>query len=149
MPKKYKNIAYLMGLLAVCIVGQILLKPCLGQDELPLNPPTTSNAGATSHSLQTEQDNLTGLLIRQFILLIVVVAGIAAAGWYLTRRLPLGGIRPRGQWLKIADTIRLSPKKSIHILTVGNRAFLIGDGQDQIRLLAELTGSIPADLEQK
>lgn len=142
MQKNYKNYLFLVCLLALCIVGPILLRPCLAENQAPDNLSQQTDIKLERHSFPDEKDHLSRQLWRQFFVLLVVVAAMGAAGWYLSRRLMASTTLSKSRCLRIIDTIRLSPRKSIHIVAVGKRAFLIGAGQDQIQLLADISDSI-------
>lgn len=142
MLKNHKNYLFLACLLVFSIVGPILLRPCLAGNQAEGESTQKSDTKLECLSIPYEKDHLSRQLWRQFLVLLVVVAAMSAAGWYLSRRLMATSTLSKSRCLRIIDTIRLSPRKSIHIVSVGKRAFLVGAGQDQIQLLADISDSI-------
>lgn len=140
-----KRLLTIGGLLAVCIVGQVLLRPCLGETaetepaatviEPAANPPQPANA------LHNDADGLQSTLIRQFFLMIGGVAVIGAGAWFVCRK--FGGGLAGGQGvIRVSDTVRMGPRKAVHLIRVGKRTFLVGSGQDSFCLLAEVSDSV-------
>ena len=148
-----KRLLTIGGLLAVCIVGQVLLRPCLGETSAietaaPVIAPA-ANLSEPADAFHNDADGLQSTLIRQFFLMIGCVAAIGAAAWFVCRK--FGGGLAGGQGIiRVSDTVRLGPRKAVHLVRVGKRAFLVGSGQDSFCLLAEVSDSVdkPQDGDQ-
>lgn len=54
----------------------------------------------------------------------------------------------RGGQMKVAESIRLSPKQALHLVQVGNQYFLVGATDQNIGLISEVNLPTPAEEEQ-
>jgi len=140
-----KRLLTIGGLLAVCIVGQLVLRPCMGEtaaiDTAAASESATTKPAPPAGGLNDDAGGLQSTLIRQFFLMIGGVAIIGAGAWFVCRK--FGGGLAGGQGIiRVSDTVRMGPRKAVHLVRVGKRAFLVGSGQDSFTLLAEVSDSI-------
>jgi flagellar biosynthetic protein FliO len=81
-----------------------------------------------------------------FAVIFVVALGIFA--FFLSKKL-LPGIRNLpGKKIRIIETVYLAPRRSVHLLEIGNRQFLIGSTNENINTLADLT-ELPFDMPNR
>ena len=82
------------------------------------------------------------LFVRTMLAVVfLVVLGVAAM--YVSRKLlPKLANRPSKE-IRIVETVHLGPRKAVHLIEVGNRRFLIGSTNENIRKLAEVTAGFP------
>jgi flagellar biosynthetic protein FliO len=74
-------------------------------------------------------------------LIFLIVLSIGA--FYVSKRLlPKLSNRPSKE-IRIVETVHLGPRKAVHLIEVGNRRFLIGSTNENIRKLAEVTAGFP------
>ena len=86
------------------------------------------------------------LFIRTMLAVVFLIV-LGAAGFYVSKRLlPKLANRPSKE-IRIVETVHLGPRKAVHLIEVGNRRFLIGSTNENIRKLAEVTAGFP-DLSQ-
>ena len=148
-----KRIALLTGLLAVSIVGQLLLRPCLGNetknDELVISPDQakTPELMNTSDLLQEEQEDLKsedlqGQLYKQLMMMIAFVGVIGAGVWFFCKKMPGRWSLAKGKNIVVTETVNLGPRKLLHIVQLGTKQYLIGSTAENIRLLADVTDSL-------
>ena len=71
--------------------------------------------------------------------IIVLVLGVSAI--YLTKKLLPKLAHTSGKEIHIVETVHLGPRKSVHLIEIGNQRFLIGSTSENINKLADLTGS--------
>ena len=71
--------------------------------------------------------------------IIVIVLGISAI--YLTKKLLPKITNASGKEVHIVETVHLGPRKSVHLIEIGNQRFLIGSTNENINKLADLTKS--------
>ena len=71
--------------------------------------------------------------------IIVLVLGISAI--YVTKKLLPKIVNTSGKEIQIVETVHLGPRKSIHLIEIGNQRFLIGSTNENINKLADLTKS--------
>jgi len=75
------------------------------------------------------------------VLLIIVLGGIAI---YLSKKF-MPKIRPTsGQDINIRETIHLGPNKTMHLVEVGQKRFLVGSTSENISMLADVTETLDA-----
>ena len=75
------------------------------------------------------------------IFFIVVLGGIAL---YLSKKF-MPKLRPTsGQDINIRETIHLGPNKTIHLVEVGKKKFLVGSTSENISMLADVTETLDA-----
>ncbi|MHC4525235.1 MAG: flagellar biosynthetic protein FliO [Planctomycetota bacterium] len=148
-----KRIALLTGLLAVSIVGQLLLRPCLGNetknDELVISPDQakTPELMNTSDLLQEEQEDLKsedlqGQLYKQLMMMIAFVGVIGAGVWFFCKKMPGRWNSAKGKNIVVTETVNLGPRKLLHIVQLGTKQYLLSSTTENIRLLADVTESL-------
>ena len=122
---KVKNTLVLAGLLAawpaICFAG-------IDPNNLP------GGAGNnTSDYLQT---------MMKSILMIIVLGGVA---YYISKKF-MPKLRPTsGQDINIRETIHLGPNKTMHLVEVGKKKFLVGSTSENISMLADVTETLDAE----
>lgn len=140
------RILILTALLAVCIAGQILLRPCLGSNAYAnaLEQEKTADLlrtdDLTRESAKPATDSLQGKLFGQFALMVVIVGLIGGGTWLVLKKLPgrLGGTS-RSRHMTVTETVSLGPRKQLHIVQVGSKQFLIAGTAENISLLSDVT----------
>ena len=141
-----KRILVLGFLLALAIVGQVLLRPCLGKTDTAES--ITALASATPpQTLEQNQDTemLQSDLWRTFFYMLGFVAMIGGGAWLVCRKFS-GGLAGGGQLIRVGETVRIGPRKALHLIRVGKKAFLVGSGGDSFTLLADVSDSVsPAE----
>jgi len=157
-----QRILLLGGLLALSIVGQVLLRPCLGTPEragdaadtsalASRSDPSEANDAHTTEDdaagtpmFSDDTDFLQGQLWRQFFYMVGFVALVGMGAWLVCRKLG-GGSVGGGRTIRIGETVRLGPRKSLHLIRVGSKTLLVGATGDQLSLLADVSDQIPVD----
>ncbi|HDS83739.1 MAG TPA: hypothetical protein ENN97_00855 [Phycisphaerales bacterium] len=89
-------------------------------------------------------DFLQGQLWRQFFYMIGFVALIGLGAWLVCRKLG-GGSVGGGRTIRIGETVRLGPRKSLHLIRVGSRTLLVGATGEQVSLLADVSDHVSVD----
>ncbi|MFW6132412.1 MAG: FliO/MopB family protein, partial [Planctomycetota bacterium] len=80
------------------------------------------------------------MLAYTFILLV-----LAGVGIYVARRfLPRFGVQS-GKRVSVEETVALGPRKSVHLLRVGTRRYLVSSAREQVRLLVDVTDAVGAE----
>jgi len=141
-----KRILILTALLAVCIAGQIFLRPCMGsnayadalEQEKTADLLRTEDLGKNPSGGST--GSLQGKLFQQFALMLLVVGLIGGAAWLVLKKLPgrLAGTS-RSRHMTVTETVSLGPRKQLHIVQVGSKQFLVAGTADHISLLSDVT----------
>lgn len=97
---------------------------------------TTTSTGENSSSGLSTWDTV-GLFVRMILVLILVIACIYFIVWLLRR-----SMRPGVQndpYLKKTASITLSPGKTVQIVTLQDKAYLLGVSDSSITLISEIT----------
>jgi len=155
-----KRIALLTGLLVLCIVGQILLRPCLGNEtknnEQILSPDQTKAPELMdTNDLFGEEDKEEGFktnglqnqLYKQLAKTVIFVAIVGAGVWFYCKKMSGRWNPTKGKNIIITETVNLGPRKHLHIVQIGTKNYLISSTADTIRLLDDVTESLEQDHE--
>jgi len=80
-------------------------------------------------------------LFFKMLLSVFIVAALGVAAVVLSRKVFPRISSLQGKKIRITETVYLGPRRSVHLLEVGARQFLIGCTNENINTLAELTGT--------
>jgi flagellar biosynthetic protein FliO len=72
-----------------------------------------------------------------FMILLVVVLGTAVV--YISKKFLPGFTHPSGKRIRIIETVHLGPRRTVHLLKIGNRQLLVGSTSESITKLADVT----------
>ncbi len=72
-----------------------------------------------------------------------VVLLLAVGGIFLLRRLQAGQEHAREREIRVKESRRLSPKRSLHLIRAADRLLLLGESEVGLQLLADLTPREP------
>ena len=89
--------------------------------------------------LLTDSNNSELFYRTMLAVIIVIVLGVSAI--YLTKKLLPKITNTSGKEIQIVETVHLGPRKSVHLIEIGNQLFLIGSTNENICKLADLTKS--------
>jgi flagellar biogenesis protein FliO len=138
-----KRLVLLGLLLAVSIVGQILLRPCLGESSTAVRPDSsTQPSGSWNPQSDKPVDSLQNKLTSRLFLMLGFIAVAGVGVWYFVKKMNTSWAGAKDGQLQIVETMHLGPRKTIHIIRAGKKRLLIGNSNEGIRLLADLTGNI-------
>jgi flagellar biogenesis protein FliO len=144
------KILLLSGLLALCVVGQVMLRPCLGsagtyaqalEEEKTADLLNTKDLQSKDAS-EFKTDPLHGKLLQQFAMMLLFVAMIGVGAWFLLKKMPGRLGTCRSKHITVTETAGLGPRKQLHIVQVGSKQFLIASTVENIRLLCDVTGEL-------
>ena len=91
---------------------------------------------------QRGDDHPNPLTTMSAYVLIILVLGVAAI-FFIKRVLPRLTVPMgrAGKKIRVLETASLGPRKSLHLVQVGDRTFLLCSSADQTRMLADVTDS--------
>ena len=107
-------------------------------------------AGLEGGSLFADDPNLwsqgkelgTSDLASKTLVAVLIVAGFGGAAIYVSKKfLPRLSNLP-GREIRIVETAHLGPRKSVHLVKIGNERFLVGSTNESITMLASLTDGL-------
>ena len=150
-----KRIALLTGLLAMSIVGQLLLRPCLGSetsnDEQIIAPEQAKTLELTNTSdLFVQEDegegskteDLQGDLYKQLAKMVAFIAVIGMGVWFYCKKMSGRWNPAKGKNIVVTETVNLGPRKHLHIVQLGTKQYFLSSTAADIRLLADVTKSL-------
>ena len=82
--------------------------------------------------------NKSGPLLRMLAYLLIILV-LGAVGILVVKRLVPRLAPSAGRNVSVLETIHLGPRKSVYLLSVGDRRFLIAGTREKVSMLAEVT----------
>ena len=94
-------------------------------------------SGDTGSSAQNYKGPSTvGMFVRMIVVLIIVVGLIYGVLWFIKKKTNV--VKTDDEYLRRAAYINIAPGKSVEVITLIDKAFLIGVTEDNITLLGEI-----------
>ena len=87
-------------------------------------------------------DNIGGELYSKSLLAVLFVLVLGVAAIYVSRKLLPKITNLPGKEIRIVETVHLGPRKTVHLLEIGGRRFLIGSTNETINTLADLNSTM-------
>ena len=75
----------------------------------------------------------------KLMLSVVFVLILGAAAIYMTKKFFPNIAKLQGKEIKVVETVHLGPRKSVHLIEIGKRRFLVGSTNENISKIADLT----------
>lgn len=142
---KRKIIAFLVatalsgGTLTLCAAQALGTEPA---------KPTSDNSSGGRGSLFANDPNFsvaqadrlnTRELFFKMMLSVLLVVVLGAAAYYVSKKFGARFTNLPGKRIRIIETAHLGPRKTVHLLKVGNQHILVGSTSESITKLAEIT----------
>jgi flagellar biosynthetic protein FliO len=138
-----KGIVFLMA--TAVIFGGICAQaeePTPKQDEKTLTDKTTQTERNKSFLDDLDLDDNKNPGVREaaikMTLAVVMVAVLGGAAIYLSRKILPRLSNMSGKSIKVVETVHLGPRKSVHLLKIGNQQILVGSTNENITKLADI-----------
>lgn len=90
-------------------------------------------------------DYSSGGIYFRMIFAIFIVAGMGAAVYWMGKRLRYNVAGGKKGRIEVLETAYLAARKTLHIVRVGNKTFLIGSTNDSISSIADISDSFAED----
>jgi flagellar biosynthetic protein FliO len=81
-------------------------------------------------------------LFFKMMLSVLLVVALGAAAIYVSRKLLPGITNLPGKEIHIVETVHIGPKKTLHLLKIGNQCLLLGSTGENITKLADVTDAM-------
>ena len=139
MEKGKKLIAVM--LLCVTAVFSLYSQNTNTQNETPLTEESivisddTGTDGASANQ-SYKGPSTVGTFVRMIVVLIIVVALIYGVLWFIKKKTNV--VKTDDEYLRRAAYINIAPGKTIEVITLIDKAYLIGVTEDNITLLGEI-----------
>ncbi|HAL44835.1 MAG: hypothetical protein A2Y12_07955 [Planctomycetes bacterium GWF2_42_9] len=85
-----------------------------------------------------------GDLFYKMIFMVLAVVFLGAGVVYVSKKL-LPKLNLPGKRIQLTETIHLGPRKSLHLVKIGNKTLLLGSTNDNITSLADVSDEIDFD----
>lgn len=96
----------------------------------------TAGADASTASQTYKGPSTVGMFVRMIVVLIIVVALIWGVLWFIKKKTNV--IKTDDDYLRRAAYINIAPGKTVEVITLIDKAYLIGVTEDNITLLGEI-----------
>ena len=139
MEKMKKTIAVI--LLCMTAVLSLYSQNNTNQNETPLTEESIlisdENVSDTANTVSAYKGPSTAwLFIRMIVVLVIVVGLIYGVLWFIKKKTNV--VKTDDAYLRRAAYINIAPGKSVEVITLIDKAFLIGVTEDNITLLGEI-----------
>jgi flagellar biosynthetic protein FliO len=141
--KRLKTVLIALALLAVIIFLGSLSRRNNDSTVSIGNPAYTQNTGQNV-GLQPYKYSSGGIYFR-LLFAVFIVAAMGFGVYWMSRRFACKARGGKAGRIEILETAYLAARKTLHIVKIGNRTFLIGSTNDSIRSLAELGDELPEE----
>jgi flagellar biogenesis protein FliO len=102
-------------------------------------------AGDPNFSKASDNSSANKELFYKMMLSVLLVVALGAAAIYTSRKLLPRITNLPGKEVRIVETIHIGPRKTLHLLKIGNQCLLLGSTGENITKLADVTDAL-ADL---
>jgi flagellar biogenesis protein FliO len=141
-------------LLSMCLqLGAGSASPSPASSQVAKKPATQAggtSAGWKGVTQQTRQfgDSEAPSLLWRMLGMVAVIAVLGVGGLWVARRLVPKIQQRRGRNIAVLETACLGPSRSVHLLRVGQKEFLVASTRERISMLADVTGAFGAAADE-
>lgn len=105
-------------------------------------------SGARADGNQTFKPDDGNLIVKTLASVLVILVLAVPLIWLSRRLVPRIGAHA-GKRMSLLETMYLGPRKTVHLVSVGSRRYLLGNHPEGISLLAEVTDALDSEREVK
>jgi flagellar biosynthetic protein FliO len=99
-------------------------------------------AGDPNFSKASGNSSSNKELFYKMMLSVLLVVALGAAAIYVSRKLLPRITNLPGKEVRIVETIHIGPRKTLHLLKIGNQCLLLGSTSENITKLADVTDAL-------
>ncbi len=132
----------LLAVILICITAASFLysQNQTSQNQAPLTEESIVFADDTAEDTSTASSykgpSTVGVFVRMIVVLIIVVLLIYGVLWFIKKKTNV--VKTDDDYLRRAAYINIAPGKSVEVITLIDKAYLIGVTEDNITLLGEI-----------
>jgi flagellar biosynthetic protein FliO len=142
--KRLKTVLIALALLAVIIfLGKLSRKN--NDATVSVGHPAYTQSTSPNVGLVPYKYSSSGIYYR-LLFAVFLVAAMGFGVYWMSRRFAYKARGGKAGRIEILETAYLAARKTLHIVKIGNRTFLIGSTNDSIRSLAELSDELPEEI---
>lgn len=104
------------------------------EESIVFSDDATGDTGSSAQSYKGP--STVGMFVRMIVVLIIVVGLIYGVLWFIKKKTNV--VKTDDEYLRRAAYINIAPGKSVEVITLIDKAFLIGVTEDNITLLGEI-----------
>jgi flagellar biosynthetic protein FliO len=148
MAHKKKFVAFLITALIVSGMLVVCLRQLPADGREPADPKFKAGflfAGDPNFPAGADSGLGSQELFYKTMFMVVLVAVLGVAAVYASKKLLPRIANLPGKEIRIVETVHLGPRKTLHLLRIGNQWLLIGSTNENITKLADVTDAL-ADL---
>ena len=148
-----KNIKYLFFISIILLISSVKVfsqstneQSNSGTAVTPVNSAFENDTSYFSETVSTQSDSASAgykapstakLIIKMIVVLVLVVAALYGLMWFFKRK--NNPAKSEDDFLRRVSSLSLSPGKSVEIVTLIDRGFILGVTDSNINLIAEIT----------
>ncbi len=96
----------------------------------------TSTAGSAAETQAYKGPSTVGMFVRMIVVLVIVIGLIYGVLWFIKKKTNV--VKTDDEYLRRAAYINIAPGKTIEVITLIDKAYLIGVTEDNITMLGEI-----------
>ena len=96
------------------------------------NNPSETGSAVTAY----KEPSAVGMFVRMIVVLIIVIGLIYGVLWFIKKKTNI--VKTDDEYLRRAAYINIAPGKTVEVITLIDKAYLIGVTEDNITLLGEI-----------
>ena len=96
------------------------------------NTPSETGSAVTAY----KEPSTVGMIVRMIVVLIIVIGLIYGVLWFIKKKTNI--VKTDDEYLRRAAYINIAPGKTVEVITLIDKAYLIGVTEDNITLLGEI-----------
>jgi flagellar biosynthetic protein FliO len=97
-----------------------------------------AGGGSDTQANATDPFNDPALLVASVFLKLIVVVLVMIAAFWVLRRVQGGGWKATNRQVQVLETTHLTPRRTLHLIQIGERKLLIGATDQSISLITEI-----------
>ena len=106
----------------------------LTEESIVFSDDTNSNSSTTTQAYKGP--STVGMFVRMIVVLIIVIGLIYGVLWFIKKKTNV--VKTDDDYLRRAAYINIAPGKTIEVITLIDKAYLIGVTEDNITMLGEI-----------
>lgn len=134
--KKIIAAVFLCTAAIFCLYSQSQNINTVSEESIVLSESSVDGNTVESSSVNYKGASTIGTFIRMIVALLIVVALIYGVLWFVRKKTNV--MKNDDEYLRRAAYINISPSKTIEVITLIDKAYLIGVTEDNITLLGEI-----------
>jgi flagellar biogenesis protein FliO len=103
--------------------------------------------GRRDQSLKIGAPDTGNSIIWQSLTAVLVILLLGGLALYVVKRIGPRISQARGKKIRLMETFSLGPQKALFLVEVGSQRLLLGVSRDNVRLMADVTASVPSSTE--